>query len=259
MEKEFKLLIGLFLLFIGSVLVWNQFVALFSIIISGVIFAIIGGFLIASMGLYLFFYHLIPAIAAAVSKLCIYHKLNTNNKDNGETLWKKIALVFSYNLLLTLPMLFTLLYLLNLSTLKMSGRLDLSGIDIGIIIAISIIPGLLLTLRLIANPTYRGIGLGEYFVIKKAFSGTLTDIAKIKDYISSFFSTLIMGAVLFLFLLYCSDYFSSLSYFTFFKRYIPTMAPFEFSLYIIGYVGTLFIITIIGEKILEKCMPIEQE
>jgi uncharacterized integral membrane protein len=203
---------------------------------------------------------LIPGISKAVSKLCIYHKLKTNLNDNGETMWKKISLVFVYNFLLTLPMLLTILYLLNPSTLKINEPPNLSDFDLGIIIALSIIPGLFITLRLIGNPTYYGISfLKKQIVIKQPFFGCPSDIQKIKDDISSFFSTLIIGTILFLLLLYCSDYFSSQSYFTFFNRYIPSMAPVVFSWYIFGYLGTLFIFTIIGELILKKCVPLYQE
>jgi hypothetical protein len=259
MEKKFKKIIGFLALFLCIVFVWSPLAALFSMIISGVIFAIIGGFFITSIGIYLFFYYLIPEISKSVSKLCIYHEIKTDKNPNGETIWKKISLVFFYNVLLTIPMLLTILYLLNLPTLKMSGRMELSGIDIGIIIALSIIPGLFVTLRLIGNPTYQGVTYLRYVVIKKSFYGSVEEIKKIKDDISSFFSTLIIGTILFLFLLYCSDYFSNLSYFTFFKRYIPTMAPFEFFLYIIGYVCTLFILTVIGELILMRCKPLESK
>ena len=253
-----RILIGLLLLILGLSLYWNPIGVLISSIISLTIFAIIFAFCFASIGIYLFFYHIIPGISVAVSKLCVYHKLKSEKYPEGETLWKKISLVFLYNFILTIPMLLTILYLLNPSTLKMSGRLELSGIDIGLIIALSIISGLFLTLRLIGNPTYHGIFFSK-IVIKRSFSGCSSDIEKTKDYISSFFSTLIIGTVLFLFLLYSSDYLSSQSFFTFFKRYIPTMAPFEFSLYIIAYFGTLFIITVIGEVILERCEPLDQE
>lgn len=246
------------MIFLGILAIINPLVLIASSIISGFIFIIIAAFLIVSVAIFLIFYGLIPGISKAVSILCTYHKLKTDSKDEGETFWKKIILVFIYNFLLTLPMLLTILYLLNPSTLKINGQF--ADIDIGFIIALSIIPGLFITLRLIGNPTRYGISyLKGYFVVMKPFYGKPQEIQKIKDDVSSFFSTLIIGTVLFLLLLYCSDYFSSQSYLTFFSRYIPSITPMEFSWYIIGYLGTLFIVTIIGEIILLRCIPLDQK
>jgi hypothetical protein len=259
MTNKWIIFIGSFLLiFLGMLGIFNPVVLIASSLISGFIFIIIAAFLVVSLATFLMFYGLIPGISRAVSKLCIYHKLKTDTNEEGETLWKKIILVFAYNFLLTLPMLLTILYLLNPSTLKINEQF--TGIDIGFIIALSMIPGLFITLRLIGNPTQYGISfLKGYFVVTKPFFGNPSEIQKIKDDISSFYSTLIIATILFLLLLYCSDYFSSHSYLTFFYRYIPSISPMEFSWYIIGYLGTLFIVTIIGEIILKQCVPLDRK
>ncbi|MHB8052365.1 MAG: hypothetical protein ACYDEZ_03575 [Methanoregula sp.] len=137
--------------------------------------------------------------------------------------------------------------------------------------------GLLLILRLIGNPTKNGMSWKRWgytlFSIKEEYKGSISEngetspeIRKIKDDISSFFSTLIFGTLLFILLQFSFDYLSSGSYSQFFARYTPSfplytpwVAQIFLFCHIVAYLAILVIVTAVGEYILEKCVPIDQE
>jgi len=214
----------------------------------------------ASFGFNIIFYTTEPIIDNPVSKLCIYHKIKSKNNPIGETVWQKILLMFFYNTILSFPVVLTVIYILNPSTVNTNPVSGLSGFDICFIVALLVSGGLLLTLRLIANPTHKGIDfLNKQIIIKRRFFGSIPRIKEIKDIIFSFLSTLFVGTGLYLVLRFCADYLSSNTFQHFFKSYIPTMSlPYLF-LYIVAYFEVLFITTTIGELILEKCEPIVQD
>lgn len=251
------LITGLVLVILGSVLWALSLIDPFLFFIFSFGSQIVVAILVLSFAMYLFFYLVIPGSSYLVSKLCIYHKLKCRQEGTGETIQTKIKLVFVYNSILTIPMILTILYILsifNSQTSKLNDNGALPDFDIALIFALSIVPGLLVTLRILANPTHYGI-----YIIKREYYGTLSDIKKRKDDISSFYSTLIVGTILYLILQYCVDYFHSHSYLSFFGRFIPSMPWWAVIIFILAYLLALFIVSSIGELILAECIPIDQE
>jgi hypothetical protein len=271
MTNPLRIFYGIMAIAIGILLLLIRFFVNINLLGSMlfVIFGLIIGFFILSFGLYIIFSWMIPGISIIVSKLSTYHRLKTDESP-GETIWKKMFLVFLCNFILTIPIVLTILYILNPSSIIIIDKLGLSSLDVGVIVALSIIPGLLLILRLMSNPSRNGIvwRMGDYtlITIMTEYPGPLPengetppDIKKVKDDISSFFSTLIFGTLLFLFIQYCSDYLSSGSETQFLARYSLSIQPIVLFCYIIAYVATLVIVTAVGEYILTKSVPVDQK
>lgn len=265
MTNRLKILYGI--LIIMGILIFLSI--LLNTIILFYISGLIVGFSILSFSVYIIFNWVIPGISKWVSRLCTYHKLATIEDKTGETIWKKIFLVFICNFVLTIPILATILYILNPSAIIISDKLGLSSLDIAVIVSLSIIPGLLLVLRLVGNPTRDGIfwKIHDFTIITvmNKYKGPLQEngvtppaIRKIKDDISSFFSTLIFGTLLFLFIQYCSDYVANGSNTQFFARYSTSIPPIILFCYVVAYIATLVIATAIGESILKTCVPVDQ-
>jgi hypothetical protein len=206
----------------------------------------------------IFYSGVMPGILFPVSRLCMYHKIKSGGNINGETIEQKIFKMILNNIVLTVPIVLSLIYILNPSSISPSKTL--SGFDICLTVALAITPGFLLILRLMAKPTHEGKSLRkDWIIIKRKFSGDESDVKKVKENISSFLGTLIFLTILYYFLDFCANYLSSGSYSTFFKQYPSTMPPYLLSIWIVCYIGVLCITTTCGELILEECKPILQE
>jgi hypothetical protein len=226
------------------------------------ILGLILGFLILSFGYYIIFSWFIPGISKWVNYLTEY--------QSSQTLIKRIYYIFFCNFFLAIPLLATVLYILNPSKVVVNTQLGLSTIDIGVIVALAIIPGLLLILRLLSNPTRRGIIWKVHnftiMIIKSQYTGSLPvnnqtppEIRKLKDDISSFYSTLIFGTLLYIVIQFCADYFINGSYSQFLSRYTPSFPLIVIICYIVAYLATLILVVIVGELILDYCEPIDKK
>lgn len=236
-------------------------IILLSILCAGIILVLIVCVSFISWGFNIFFYTgIMPLIMNPMSTLCTYYETKHEGNTQGKTVKQKIADIYTNNLLLTIPLLLTMVYILNPSSISPNEKWGFSGFDICLSVAFAMLPGFLLLLRLMANPTYRGKSyLGGHLLIKRKFSEPESEIKKVKGNVSSFLGTLIFLTALFLFLEFCADYLSSGSYSTFFDRYHSTMPLYQLVIWIAAYLEVLFLITIYGELILEECEPIIQE
>jgi hypothetical protein len=223
--------------------------------------AILCCIVIISFGFNIIFYSgVMPWILYPISKLCVYHRLVSEDIPNGETFQQKILKMFIINLVLTIPIVLSLIYILNPLSISPSQTSPLSGFDICLIVAFAVTPGFLVVLRLMANPTRREMSFWKnHIIIKRKFVGLESDIKKVKDSISSFLGVMIFLTALYYFLEFCANYFVNGSYSTFFKPYATTMPQFLLVIWIVTYFGALYAITTIGEIILLGCEPIVQE
>jgi hypothetical protein len=111
-----------------------------------------------------------------------------------------------------------------------------------------------------ANPTRYGKSFWlNQIIIKRHFSGSVSEIKRVKENISSFLGTLIFLTALYYFLEFCADYYFNGTYSTFFGRYASTMPTQTLIIWFVSYIGSLYIITKFGELVLEECEPIVQE
>ncbi len=199
------------------------------------------------------------AISQAISHIGIYHKLKNSVTGIGETFWTKVCKVFKWNLVLTFFLFFTIINIIQPSTDIVQRFPAFTQIDVASLCATMILPGYLLSLRLLANP-------GEW-IINLPFKGrftqseTISESAKIfKERILSFYFSL--TGVVFMYILIkflyegvisvtSTDVFSS----NFIAEYVPHLPILIIAL--IPYLIALALTTIVGELILKYAEPIE--
>jgi hypothetical protein len=200
------------------------------------------------------------AISQAISHIGIYHKLKNSVTGIGETFWTKVCKVFKWNFLLTIFIFFTIINIIQPSTDSVQKFPSFTQIDVAFLCATMIIPGYLLSLRLLANP-------GDW-IINLPFKGrftqseTFTESVKIfKERILSFYFSLIGVVFMYILIKFLyegvisvsnTDVFSS----NFIADYIPHLPILIIAL--IPYLIALALTTIVGELILKYAEPIEQ-
>jgi hypothetical protein len=279
----------------SALLILGEFFAI--VILMIVIFA----FLTATI-----FIEYLPSIYNSVSKLGIYHRKIENKDKNsyicefGETRKEKMLIVFLYNIVIAIPLFIVLIFIFyssiatvsvpvidlnnssNLSRLTNPAQSPFSLNDISFILSIFLIPGFLLSFRILVNPTFSGLvtfnselksvyssiyeSIDNVFH-KKPFlyekpdsisdQNRITRIRAYKEQVISFYFSFI-GATLILFLLFVLFQIIKTRGSFSFEIFYPTMNPLGAIAILITELIAIGISTILGELYLECFEPIDQ-
>jgi hypothetical protein len=249
-----------------------------------------------------------PLIFDSISKVGIYHKLirkedidSENCCKFGETRLEKIWMVFKHNFWIANPLFLTLLFLFNtftstsipsipdvlnysVNSTNSSSQTPSSAnpIDIPFFLSLSIVPAFLLSLRILANPTRKGVITFEegrfsefstslVFVINLARKRkipeemTVTSDVEIKkkirgykEQVISFYFSFVGSTLILFFLFVFLQIEKSKGTYDLISAFSPTMDPIVTVLLFIAEIPAIFIITILGELYLEWAEPIDQ-
>jgi len=202
-------------------------------------------------------------ISQALSHIGIYHKLKINGTENGEPFWIKVRKVLWWNCILTIFIFITIVNIIQPSTEILQKDPYFTQNDIAFLCATMLIPGYLLSLRLLANP-------GKW-IINFPFRGRFTQSDAIsesvkifKERILSFYFSLIGIVFMYLVIRYIYDgtigIAAGISPEQTFSNIIDVYVP-HLPILLIGilpYLIALILTTIIGELILKYAEPIVQ-
>ena len=232
----------------------------------------------------------VPQIYDSVFNLGIYHKISKNKPDSyplcasGERFSKKIWKVFGANILIIFTLCLVLEYIYNSfqSATNPSCCINQSiasistlhnPIDPVFIPILLSIPTLLLTLRILANPTRNWItdspklpgllSFLSYDVYSKSLTPDLLTIKKIrffKDQICSFYFSFIVGTLVLLYFSIIYSVFSIPNYniMVLIETFRPKMDLPSIIFFIFTEMIIIIITTIAGELYLKKYEPIDQ-
>jgi hypothetical protein len=266
-----EILLKAFLVFIG-------FVGLVTLVI--LFFTVITAFL---------FIQYFPSIFKSISRISLYHKLirkediNQEKSEFGERLREKIRIVFILNFWISVPLFLTLLFLLNtFTTPSLQTQGVTSPLDLPFILALSIVPAFLLSLRILANPTRRGIftfdetsgsnfsdlmsHLLRYIKYGKTTQFTvemISDAERInrirsyKEQVTSFYFSFVGSTLILLYLFILLQIEKTKGTFDPFSTFFP-MDPIISILMICAEILSILIVTIFGELYLQYADPIDQ-
>ena len=235
------------------------------------------------------FFQYSPQIFKSISKIRLYHKLiPTKDIDQekcefGEPIREKIRIVFILNFWISVPLFLTLLFLFNtFTTPTLQPQNATSPLDLPFLLALSIVPAFLLSLRILANPTRRGI-----FTFDEAFSSNFSDlmsyllnyskygkttqvigemisvnerinrIRSFKEQVISFYFSFVGSALILLYLFILLQIEKTKGTFDPLSTFFP-MDPIISILMIFAGVLSILIVTIIGELYLKWAEPIDQ-
>lgn len=231
----------------------STFISLYIIVF--VLYGILGGLL---------FYFFLTLLSEVVSRLGIYHRVGKKDNGPGETFRRKLWLVFLCNLFVAIPLSLAILSILNPS-FEPSPNNVLSDLNYAIIVTFTVIPGSLLSLRLLVNPAKR---FSTRYISQKILSHSdpnerLLKIREMRERYLSFYFSLIGASLLFL-------YFNSL--YTYLKSGIKPEAtistlisfpisvinPIVLALLLFPEIVAIAITTCIGEYVLAKAEPLDQ-
>lgn len=216
-------------------------------------------------------------ISNTVRKLTIYHRLidgcDYDKVTFGETFRQKFWKVFSSNLivatLLTFVIIFALFPYINDNYAEPVGEQILSSSDLIFITIAILIPGFLLTLRILSNPTKQNnkkilkiIRISNPEIdedtLQRSDNEKIKSIRDFKEKISSFYFSLIGSSILILFILIYYNFllmFFQPSKISFLNTKVPIWV---FVGFLIAELITIFIITVIGEYYLKEMKPIDE-
>jgi len=203
------------------------------------------------------------AISQAVSHIGIYHKLKKSETNEGEAFWTKVCRVLWWNCILTIFIFITIVNIIQPSTEILQNYSSFSQNDLAFLCATILIPGYLLSLRLLANPGNWVKNFPYYGRLTQ--SDIIIESIKIfKERVLSFYFSLIGVVFIYIVIKFLyeglinisvgasADQFTS----NFTGIYIPH--PSIVIIGILPYLIALALVTIMGELILKYAEPIEQ-
>jgi hypothetical protein len=248
-----------------------------------------------------------PLIFDSISKIGIYHRLirkeDTDYQKSlfGETREEKIWIVFKHNFWIAIPLFLTLLFLFSTFTSSptptISEALNSSvnsqnssaqnqngtnPIDIPFFLSLSLVPAFLLSLRILANPTQKGVitydkgrfsefssslvfvmNLVKTRKIPEEMTGTSDDEIKkkirgYKEQVISFYFSFVGSSLILFFLFVSLQIEKSKGTYDIISAFSPSMNPVATVLLFAAEIPAILIITIIGEIYLERAEPIDQ-
>ncbi len=263
------------------------------------------GILILALLFTVLFIQYPPLIYNSIAKIGIYHQLvrNEDTKDEkskfGELFWEKVWLVFKYNFWIAIPLFVTLLFLLNsfiitpipsfgnvseiTSNISAHNNQNQNPIDIRYFISLSIIPAFLLSLRLLANPTWNGV-ITFNQELESNFSSLLVNVKNLiykksafiesadlisdderkkrvrayKEQVISFYFSFVGSTLILFFLFIFLQIEQSKGNYDPLSVFSPIMNPLATGLFFIAEAIAIFVVTTIGELYLIRADPIDQ-
>lgn len=232
-------------------------------IISSIIYIFgifIGDILLFSVVIIFIFVASLLTISKSISQIGIYHKLKNSENERGETFFTKFRKVFLWNCILTVFVFITIIDFIKPTSEIIQKIPALTQNDIAFISATVIIPGYLLSLRLLANPgkwifNFPRIGISPH-------PGAEIEFIKIfKERILSFYFSLTGVVFIYIVIKYLYEGIKELgdpNQFTaqFLKAYTPHL-PILIIL-ILPYFVALALTTLFGEFVLREMEPIDQ-
>ena len=263
---------------LNAVLIFIGFIG--SVMILILVFSIVTAFL---------FIQYSPSIFYSISKIRLYHKVIPKEKidqekcEFGETIIEKIGIVFILNSWISIPLFLTLLFLFNtFTTPSLQSKGVSSPLDLPFLLALSIVPAFLLSLRILSNPTRHG-----FFTFNEAFGSNFSDlmshlinyfkygkktqvtgemisnaerinrIRSFKEQVISFYFSFVGSALILLYLFIFLEIQKTKGAFDPLSIFFP-MDPIISILMICAEVLSIIIVTIIGEFYLQWAEPIDQ-
>ena len=248
-----------------------------------------------------------PLFFDSISKIGIYHKLIRKGDTNyekcqfGETRSEKVLIVFWHNFWIALPLFLTLLFLFNTFTsspipsmsIELNNSLNLTNppsqnpssgnpIDIPYFLSLSLVPAFLLSLRILANPTRKGVitfEVGRFsefssslvFVIDlirkrkipEELATTSYDEVKkkvrgYKEQVISFYFSFVGSSLILFFLFVFLQIEKTKGTYDLISAFSPMMNPVATVLLFVAEILAIFFVTLFGEMYLEWAEPIDQ-
>jgi len=220
----------------------------------------IGEILVSTLAVVSIFIASLLTISKSISQLGIYHTLKNSDNIRGEDFSVKVIKVFIWNCILTVFVFISIIDVIKPTSEIIQKIPALTQHDIAFFSAIFIIPGYLLSLRLLANP-------GKWF-IDHPLNGLFTQpdaekesVKIFKERILSFYFSLTVIVFIYIVIKY---FFEGLVHLEdpnqfagqFLSAYIPQLPIFILS--ILPYLVALALTTLIGEIVLRVTEPIDQ-
>lgn len=239
-----------------------NYVAYVSFVVDSLIFI--------TIGILLFFTITIVAISIPISHIGKYYQLNPKSKSKTAII-ENLKVVLKNNLILTIPLYFSIMYLLNpsnyFSTLRTCDTMG--DINSAFVVTLAIIPAYLLSLRLLTNPIRGPLPIFNIIstLLKDHYSSAIS-AENLRERFMSFYFSLTASAFFIMIMLYLYKSIPLNLYPLDVPSYIlkslgNTFIPIFDSnslinvirivLFFIAYLIALFVTTSFGEIILDRC------
>lgn len=252
-------------------------------VIESLLFNLLSIFIFLSILVAFLFYLIITKVSRIIGDFGTYHKLkdkeDLSNSQLGEEMGKKLWEVFWRNIVLALLLFLTLsLILIPYISWRMetkssdtipSDLQNLTSVDLALLVIAIILPGFVLSLRILSNPTKRkpliknNIGKELDFILKS--NELIPKIRVFKERVISFYFGFIATSIIVAFIIGYyelfqisqeTEHFSKFNY----KQILPTihMTPeILLTLLIMDFCAICFA-TLFGEAYLKRYEPIDQ-
>gem|GEM_PF-5912279 len=233
-------------------------------IIEFVLF-LVNAFLLMAIGVFLTLIFCNAIISRVIVELTRYRSFNSINPDRRIAKLSNFFRIYVYNflfgLLLSLAVIFLIFSIFPFEEPKVIG--EVSDFDHALFTALFVIPGFLLSLRLLSNPVKKVFPIPILILI----SLPNVDIIKVrerKERTLSFYFAFIETAVVSMVILFTYRVLksgnSSLNIYSDILKSITPNSPYlTISIFIVAFLFSLFLTTAFGEMLLEWGDPIIQE
>jgi len=258
----FFLLLSIVGLFVATLLSPINYIVL---VFSGLISVLGNAFLFIAIGIFLIIVGFNNIISETIVKITTYRDLNKIHPNRRIAKILNGLKIYIYNLffgvLLTIAVIFLISTIFPFQSPSTVG--GISDFDFALITAMIVVPGLLLSLRLLSNPMERTPIKYMRFFIPLPLAD-ISSASVIKERIQSFYFAFIETAIVSILIL--GSYYILKNgdgtfkiYFIVLKEITPNLPYTSLFTYSCGFLFSLFVTTTIGEFLLEKGNPIIQE
>jgi hypothetical protein len=220
------------------------------------------GYTLLALGVAGLFCYSLFFISNVISRLGIYHKSKVISPILGESYWQRRKKVFFCYFVLIIPVYATIIYLIDPPN---------ELIPIAFYVTLPLVVAYLVSLRVLANPTKRGVF--QHWILKTVSASETKKreliLGTIKERVISFYFALTEVTIFILLIKYV---FKVISYkdptnawepflmpiITYIDLYVPSSPIDIFTLFLGAFFGSLVISTMFGEYILNRWEPIDQ-
>jgi hypothetical protein len=263
-KKLIKFLIGLS---IAGFIVATAFspVNVLVLVLAGITSLIGNIFLVLAIGVFLIIILVNSVISEIITALTSYTAFSNIDSDKISARTKNFLIIYLYNsifgLILCLSTIFLIYTIFPFENPKIGAVY--SDLDFALITSLIVVPGFLLSLRLLANPVEKKPSIPLPMVV----SLTTMDREKVKErknrtesfYFAFIETTVISAIILFIYEVLKSGDGTYKIYFTAIQKMTPHVSQSIISVFLVAFLFSLFITTFVGEFLLERYNPIIQE
>jgi hypothetical protein len=230
-----------------------------------------GALIIVAIAMLCTFVMIIVTISIPISRIGEYYEFKGAASRYREPLMTNFKIVFWNNILMTIPIYFAFMYLLNPSNFLIYGTNTelVKGVKDAFIASVAIIPGYLLSIRLLTHPVRKesyipAVGM-ILALIRNHYSKNCSSMEVLKERFISFYFSLTASAFFIMAMIYLyksiplsqdvSTFWMNLAN-SLMITFIPSFDPnpmisiFTFLFYWCAYLLTLAVVTLSGELIL---------